>query len=241
MLNLLLRTYNRLIEWRAFRLIPPRSGCEALDAIRLRALRGTDIGDHLEALFIETLLSTPKLVVELGVRGGESTYALHRAVEMAGATLVGVDIDDCRGVMPSSNSLFQQSDDVVFAAHFREWTAANALPPTVDVLFIDTSHLLEHTRAELAGWLPLIGPGGKAIFHDTNLRRWSRRKSGAVLRGWDNQRGVIRAIEEYVGASFDETRPFTAIVGPWLIKHVPFSHGLTIMNRWAELTGAHPS
>src|SRR5579872_7286938 len=51
-----------------------------------------DIHDHLGALFAETVAARPRLIVELGTRGGISTRALLAAAEVSDAHLLSVDI-----------------------------------------------------------------------------------------------------------------------------------------------------
>jgi predicted O-methyltransferase YrrM len=41
------------------------------------------------------------------------------------------------------------------------------LPTEIDVIFIDTSHLYESTREEIAAYIPRLRPGGYMILHDT--------------------------------------------------------------------------
>ena len=55
-------------------------------------------------------------------------------------------------------------DDCEFDPIFK-----NVIKEPVDVLFIDTSHLYEHTVRELAAWFPLLANKALVIFHDTNL------------------------------------------------------------------------
>jgi hypothetical protein len=49
----------------------------------------------------------------------------------------------------------------------------------------------------------------------------------------DNQRGVIRAIEEYLGVTIDENKDFSDQFGDWMVRHWPNCNGLTIMDRIA--------
>jgi hypothetical protein len=81
---------------------------------------------------------------------------------------------------------------------------ALGLGTTVDLLFIDTSHLYEDTVRELAAWAPLMSEKGAIILHDTNLSpsRSYLRKDGSLGEGWDNQRGVVRAVQEFANCSF---------------------------------------
>ena len=70
-----------------------------------------------------------------------------------------------------------------------------------------------------------------AIFHDTNMRNVYRRMDNTIGIGWDNSRGVIRAIEEFLGREYDETRFFVDVTDEWLICHHPHLSGLSYMKR----------
>jgi predicted O-methyltransferase YrrM len=69
-----------------------------LEAVRKRSARETDICDHLEIIFLECLNMQPRLIVELGVGDGESTFVLKRVARLWKAKLISVDIADCRKV-----------------------------------------------------------------------------------------------------------------------------------------------
>jgi cephalosporin hydroxylase len=99
------------------------------------------------------------------------------------------------------------------------------------VILIDTSHEYSHTRAEIAVWAPRLSAGGVLLFHDTNLDAWFRRLDGKIEPGWDNARGVIRAIEELVGRSYDERTFFVDRAGGYAVRHVPWSSGFTILRK----------
>ena len=51
-------------------------------------------------LFTEALSVHPSLIVELGVRGGESTFVFERVAKMCGSQLGSVDIEDCAEEIP---------------------------------------------------------------------------------------------------------------------------------------------
>ncbi|MFO7962493.1 MAG: class I SAM-dependent methyltransferase [Desulfobacterales bacterium] len=198
----------------------------------------SDITDHLAVLFCEVLKSDPSLVVELGTRKGDSTRALLQAASIAGAKMISVDMMDCSQFVDDDSMKntwrFVQADDVAFAGEFVVWCRSNGFPETVDVLFVDTSHEYEHTLAEIRAWFPLLSERGKVIFHDTHMKRYVKRKNGSIVKGWNNERGVIRAIEETLGRAYDETAPFIDRLGGWLIEHLPYSSGLTIMTRMGD-------
>jgi cephalosporin hydroxylase len=204
-----------------------------LREIEERALSArTDISDYLVTLFAEALTAHPRLIVELGVRGGESTFALERAAKLADAHLLGVDIDDCQASGTYGKRSFVKRDDIAFAAEFAGWCTSRHLAPAIDVLFVDTSHKYEHTREELRVWLPFLSLRGKLILHDTNLKRFYRRTDRSLGTGWDNGRGVIRAVEEMVGAALDESRDFVTIANGWLLRHWAHCNGLTVLEKF---------
>lgn len=109
----------------------------------------TDISDHLETLFMESLSVESRLIVELGVGDGESTFILERVANLWGAKLVSVDIEDCQKVSSFKDRIFIKQDDISFAAEFPAWCGQRGISPVIDVLFIDTSHLYDHTVAEI--------------------------------------------------------------------------------------------
>lgn len=199
---------------------------------RARARR-TNISDHLATIFHESVMASPRLIVELGVGEGESHFVFERVADKCDAQLVSVDISDCTQACtrPSSCHVVQ-SEDVEFATRFPQWCREQSMPSSsVDVLFVDTSHFYQHTVQELSGWLPLLSNRCKMIFHDTNLRRIMRRADGTLWLAWANQRGVIRAIEEQLGVKFDERRDFVASAAGWKIRHWSYCNGLTILER----------
>lgn len=201
-------------------------------AVRRRASQPTDICDHLEQLYVECLGLPSRLIVELGSGDGESTYVLERVAKLWGAVLVSVDIEDRAEVGTYARRRFVISDDIEFARRFRQWCAAEGVPEMIDILFIDTSHLYEHTRQEIAHWFPHLAPRCKVVFHDTNLNEVFVRRDGSIGKGWDNERGVVRAIEEFLGCSLNEKTNFVMERKRWLIRHWAHCNGMLIMDRY---------
>ena len=195
----------------------------------------SDIRDHIGTIFLEAISSRPQLIIELGTRGGVSTRTLLAVADVTNAQVLSIDIEDCSDIdIPDwlrNHWTFIRADDVSFAGEpFTDFCAARALTPFADVIFIDTSHLLEHTRAEIRCWLPRLREGGVILFHDTNMGTY-RCLDKRVGLGWDNQRGVIRAIEEFLGRCYDEKSFFTDFTGGFGITHLPWSSGLLIMRK----------
>jgi len=200
--------------------------------IRARAAtKKTDISDHLETLFVECLNIESNLIVELGVGDGESTFVLERAANLWGAKLVSVDIEDCQKVSKFKDRIFIRQDDISFAAEFPDWCRTRGINPVIDILFIDTSHLYDHTVAEIQSWFPYLAPRCKVFFHDTNMSEIFVRKDGSTGRGWNNQRGVIRAIEEYLGSRMEENKDFSLMHNGWFIRHFTICNGFMILEK----------
>jgi cephalosporin hydroxylase len=213
-------------------LTQPLADHAPLREIQEKAKVRTDISEHLETLFVESLGVRPKLIVELGVRGGESTFVLERVARLFGSTLVSVDIEDCTKVCSWDKWHFVKSDDIAFAKAFPAWCQERGIEPRIDVLFIDTSHLSKHTNEEIDSWFPYLSDRSKVFFHDTNVRELIYRKDGSAFRAVPlEERGVIKALDRYFGKTFNETTDFFDYKNGWLIKHHSYCHGFTVLER----------
>ena len=233
------RVYNGVLDRVRTRPVDAVVGdLPALNEIKQRAARRSDISDHLPTMFVETLRARPRLIVELGVRRGESTFVFERVARLTGATIVSCDLNDCSGTSAYEKRHFVQGDDVEFARRFPEWCRERGIRPEIDVLFIDTSHFYDHTVAEIDAWFPFLSEQGKVILHDTNLTYTYFRKDGSIGFAMECERGVIRALEGFFGKNYDETRDFIDVQGGWLIQHWAKCCGLTILDRIPLKEGA---
>jgi predicted O-methyltransferase YrrM len=129
--------------------------------------KSTDIHEHLPTLYSLVVESKAKAILELGVRTGESTVALLEAAQATNGHVTSLDIDPCLAAREmigryglDSRWTFVHEDDLVWGA---AWDKAKPW----DFIFIDTSHLYEHTKKEIALFEPLLRPGGIMVFHDT--------------------------------------------------------------------------
>ncbi len=196
-----------------------------------KSLKRSDINEHLLTIYRESVETCPKLIVELGVRGGVSTFVFERVAKKCNSTLVSVDIEDCSDISDWENWHFVQKDDIEFAKEFKDWCKERNIAPEIDILFIDTSHLYQHTKDEIKHWFPYLSKNAKVIFHDTNMGFLYKRKDGSYGNGWDNKRGVIRAIEDFCEKKFNEKKEFTDKCKGFEIKHYPYCSGLTIFTK----------
>jgi len=230
--SLFTRAYNAVHRWIWPVVRNPSASPELKEIADRAAFMPSDISDYLATIFSEAVAVKPRLIVELGVRGGESRFVLERVARVTGAFLVSVDLDDCSAVCTESPRWpFVRSDDILFAKIFGDWCTQRRIEPRIDVLFIDTSHLYEHTVQEIDAWFPYLSDDCKVIFHDTNIKLFYRRLDGTIEPGWNNKRGVIRAVEEHLGTRLNERVDFVTIAQGWLIRHWSHCSGLTTMER----------
>ncbi len=226
----LVSKYNRLV------FLLGRKGISSkfpeLEEIRQRSRTPTDISDHLETIFTESLQVQPNLIVELGVGPGQSTFVFERVAKLSGSSFVSVDVrsETSRATL-WSGWFFVERDDVEFAGEFRQWAQGKGINPLIDVLFIDTSHTYDHTVKEIKAWFPMLSDKAKVFFHDTNARTIYWHRNRAVGLGYDIQRAVIRAIEESLNMRFNEGEDFEDIYQGWFVKHYAICNGLTILSR----------
>lgn len=116
-----------------------------------------DMAPHIGTL--TRLAQGAHVIVEFGVRGGVSTWALLDGLPQDGK-LISVDIVDCVVPPRVSNDprwTFIVGDDMSDAVRAK-------LPAHADLVFIDTSHEYEHTVAELTYTLTLTPD--RIVMHD---------------------------------------------------------------------------
>ncbi len=210
-----------------------------IESMESNSPSGSAISDHICTIFSDVIVQNPTFIVELGTRGGESTKALVSAAYYCNATLLSIDLKERPKLKltPDLRKLwkFVQSDDIEFGEnHFVNWCKKNSINPTIDFLFIDSSHLYEHTLQEINTWFRFLSRNGAVLFHDTNMASEYRRINNSLNRGWDNNRGVIRAIEEYFGKNFNEGKNFVDIVNNWLLRNYAYSSGLILLKRLSK-------
>ena len=163
----------------------------------------SDVYLHLPRMveLVETL--NAQHVLELGTRTGVSTIAWLYALEQTGGRLTSVDIDARPPIGDYDHWTFIQGDDL-------DPTVVASLDQA-NIVFIDTSHLYEHTVAELNIYRWLVKPGGVIVCHDTQLPR----PEGAPARP---AYPVRTAIEEFVAAEGFDWYEFPDCWGLGIIK-----------------------
>lgn len=223
----LLRLAGRVLRW----LVPYEA--EQI-VIKGSSIPTSDISAHLPALYWETVRSRPQVLVELGVRGGRSTEIFIEAGKRTATTIISVDMDTSSFSTDYPKWHFFQSRSQDLALRFEEVCRELRLEPSIDLLFLDTSHLYAQTVEELKLWTPWLSQSALLIFHDTNMKRIIRRSDGSFQLAWNNDGGVVRAIKEVLGVDLEPTQWYVGTSGPWVVRHTPRSSGLTILHRTAH-------
>ena len=130
--------------------------------ILLEALKHTQLGPDVFALYGLVRYSHAMRIVEIGVRSGGSTRALLLGGEENGSQeIISIDIRPCNRFPDNPIWKFVRGDSR------RPELPAEIGVDQIDLLFIDSSHRVQDTEKELEIWTPLVVDGGFAAFHDT--------------------------------------------------------------------------
>ncbi len=161
------------------------------EIVKKFASHPSDISEHLLRIYDTVITKSPKIIIELGVRTGRSTFVLSRAAQDVGATLTSVDIKDCSKYCNWDKWKFVKMSDLDFA---------DMLKDIIDILFIDTSHAFKHTINELKKYLPKMNKEGIIIIHDTNIQNpRDKRTIEALVKDKVNIGGAIDIIFNITG------------------------------------------
>lgn len=128
----------------------------------------SDISEHLPTLYSLAVELKAKVVIELGVRTGESTIPFLEAMQVTEGHLWSVDVEACESAKKKmkdfgldSRWTFTMLDDISYGMHV--WDRSKK----ADIIFVDTSHEYRQTEMEINVFEPLLRRGGLMIFHDT--------------------------------------------------------------------------
>ena len=123
-----------------------------------------DITDHLTFLYFIVKEMNLKNVLELGVYRGYSTRALLQAVVEIDGKMTSVDVL----YLPKIQSWVKNKGFGMYWTFIQNNDLLINWKEKIDLLFIDTSHELQHTKNELLKFVPFVKHGGYIIMHDFN-------------------------------------------------------------------------
>lgn len=125
-----------------------------------------DLGPNKQRLFaVAAQARSGDVLVDLGVRTGNSSFAMLEATkDIGGVAVIGVDPAPCPFICPDRYEYLQT--DSISAVQ------SPAMPGELFLVFFDTLHIKEQVMAELYHYWPKIRVGGWAVFHDTAWPEW---------------------------------------------------------------------
>jgi predicted O-methyltransferase YrrM len=129
---------------------------------RQRCRAPSDIREHLPVFVRLCEKVGARKVIELGTRSGVSTVGWLYGLRDQGH-LWSVDLD-AGPPLDWPHWTFVRGDDL-------DPAVVGQLPSDADIVFVDTSHDYQHTRAELNVYATKVRPGGRLVLHDTELRQ----------------------------------------------------------------------
>jgi len=129
-----------------------------------------DIQDHMQFMHDTVLGYEYPVVIECGVRTGNSTAALLSATVKAGGHMWSCDINSREAApYPYPEEWTGIPEWTFVAGDSVAPETLRQMPRECDVLFLDTSHTYDQTLAELRAYVPLVKKHGIVLLHDTQL------------------------------------------------------------------------
>lgn len=162
----------------------------------------SDISMFLPAMHALVTSMGARTIIELGVRGGNSTTMwLHALAERTPPGHLW-SVDPAGHGLPivvESGWTFIQGDDL-------DPDVLAQLPAEADIVFIDTIHTYAQTVAELNTYLPRVRPAGKVVLHDSYLDMEGERPLPVRAAIEDVLAGTAHTVE------YNDTWPGLAII-----------------------------
>lgn len=193
---------------------------------RHRCNDNSDIHQHLPTLYERTKRYENPVILELGVRSGNSTSAFLAAMMEVGGELWSVDVQP-----PQHPPNWREvSDWHIIIGDDTSPVVTHGTPQELDVLFIDTSHAYDHTLEELRTYVPRVNYGGVVLMHDTELR-WPE-GIGPMFDPVGDAFPVARALDTYCEETGLTWHNMTGCWGLGVIE-IPWQS-------WSAFSAAHP-
>lgn len=128
----------------------------------------SDIAGHLPLLYEMCVAKKPKVVIQAGIRGGDSDSAFALAAIEQGFILEDVDIQEVgndsiktvREQTENWNFTKTRTDDSTYVDYLQQYKGK------VDIFFTDTSHNYPDTKFELDNYSKLLSDTGIIMIHD---------------------------------------------------------------------------
>lgn len=151
--------------------------------------QNSDLGINAEELLKRVQSIKNGTLVDLGVRGGDSSSIMLFDVIKNNNTVFGVDVNQvASGLVNAERYNFIKGDSVTIG---KKWNGEK-----IDLIFIDTLHIKEQVMREVYSWLDHLNPDATIVFHDTN---WPEGKCDVY--GGESWGRVEEGVKEFFGIS----------------------------------------
>ena len=213
-----------------------------IDVTYFTNISSSDFSEHMSFLYTYLCITKPQSILELGTRGGESTKVFEKYCSQANVIGRSIDLHPApEWLIKSKFWRHYTGDDISLGQQIvanKKWPDGETITD-LDFIFVDTSHLYTHTLQELHTFTPLLNSEVGAIaFHDSNLSfKPQRRLDGKINLGWNNQRGIARAIEEFFNLNFneDDLQIKHSNDQKWVLYHQPWCNGFSLLSPYHSL------
>jgi hypothetical protein len=224
-----------------------------LETIESSKTHDSDISSHLPLIFTscydQLIKYNGNVIVELINGEGLSAPIFDKIGQLMPINLISINHAK---IIPKTlqvadliqRSNFYQMTSAEYASHHITQMIQAGMKSEIDILFIDSLHTYDHTLQELQLYVPLMAPNGLIILHDSYMSPiqpgfgWKLSNGRVMYGGWDNHRGVSRAIETYFNMEIDESKTFSRVFSSnnevglyWSIEHYPICNGLTLLRK----------
>lgn len=132
----------------------------------------SDINEHLPTLHDLAVKLGAKTIIELGVRTGVSSVAWLTALQQTGGHLWCVDVAPAPPMVTSHQQCTFVSGEDLSA------DVLDQLPEQADIVFVDTDHRYDLTKAEIETYSARVRPGGCMVFHDVAVETFEHHPPG---------------------------------------------------------------
>lgn len=146
----------------------------------------SDIGGHLPLLYNLTKTLKPSVIIQAGIRDGNSDSAFGLAAIEEGLTLVDIDKDEVKD--GRLKDIREEEDNWYFYQGRTDdkniVDAVQKFKGEVGIFFTDTSHNYDDTKFELDTYSKLLSPEGIILIHD--------------MDPWECYPGQTQAVEDFL-------------------------------------------
>jgi len=160
------------------------------------------VAQQLLRLHKETELKSNPLIVELGVDKGQSTKIFLNAIDgKKNATLISVDVRDCRNAVDDKNWEFVQQDSANIS---KLLINKPKIKNGIDILYIDSLHTANHVKKETYNLFEYLNNDAYIFFDDIDSSPYMSRQRKDSVNTEIANRKIFRLLEAIFRGNMDK-------------------------------------